>query len=315
MTAALVPVVSSAALDIATIRRPETPAEVAAAFLAGYSSRDTRTAYARDLGAWSAWLASAGVEPWEAERVHVDVFARSMEAAGASVATVARRLSALAGFYEYAASVGQVAVSPLAHVKRPRLSDESQTLGLDRAQLVQLLAVAKADGARTYALVCLLGLNGLRISEALGANTDDLAEIDGHRTLKLRRKGGREQYAALPPAVWAALSAWLPERDEIATRDDGARPLFVTRSGRRLDRQAAWKVVKRCARDAGLPDGISPHSLRHAFVTLALKAGAPLHLVQDAAGHADPRTTRRYDRQRHALDGHAAYQLATFMAA
>lgn len=175
--------------------------------------------------------------------------------------------------------------------------------------------MAKADGARTYALVCLLGLNGLRISEALGANADDLAEIDGHRTLKLRRKGGREQYAALPPVVWAALSAWLPERHELAAAHDDAHPLFVTRSGRRMDRQAAWKVVKRCARDAGLPDGISPHSLRHAFVTLALKAGAPLDLVQYAAGHADPRTTRRYDRQRHAFDGHAAYQLTTFMAA
>ena len=100
------------------IVKPTTPAEVAAAFLAGYSG-ETRKAYARDLRAWSAYLAVVGVDPFDAGRVHVDVFAREAEAAGASVATVARRLSALAGFYAYAVSEGCVAGSPVALVRRP----------------------------------------------------------------------------------------------------------------------------------------------------------------------------------------------------
>jgi len=72
--------------------------------------------------------------------------------------------------------------------------------------------------------------------------------------------------------------------------------------------------VRRLARAAGIDKRLSPHGLRHSFVTCSLEAGVPLHRVQDGAGHADPRTTRRYDRARHALDGHATYALAAFVA-
>jgi integrase/recombinase XerD len=90
----------------------------------------------------------------------------------------------------------------------------------------------------------------------------------------------------------------------------------VTAGGRRLDEPAAFRMVRRLARAAGLDcaDRLSPHSLRHAFVTLALDAGVSLRDVQDAAGHADPRTTRRYDRARHNLDRAATYAVAAHLA-
>jgi len=201
--------------------------------------------------------------------------------------------------------------------RRPRVGDDSQTLGLDRQQLAALLDVAEASSARDHALLCLLALNGLRISEALGADVGDLGEQRGHRTLELRRKGGKRQTAPLAPRTSAALDTWLRERDElaheIAARGRGS-PVFVTRNARRMDRQAAWEVVKRLAREAGV-DGASPHSCRHGFVTAALDSGAPLHVVQDAAGHADPRTTQRYNRARHSLDGHATYAVAQYVGA
>jgi site-specific recombinase XerD len=92
-------------------------------------------------------------------------------------------------------------------------------------------------------------------------------------------------------------------------------PLFVTTTGRRLDQPEAWRMIRRLARHAAL-DGageIRPHSLRVAFITGAREAGVPLEDVQDAAGHADPRTTRRYDRGRHSLDRHASYALTTWL--
>jgi integrase/recombinase XerD len=95
----------------------------------------------------------------------------------------------------------------------------------------------------------------------------------------------------------------------LSGRESG--PLFATSSGARMDRHAGAKVVRRLARDAGITKTISPHSLRHSFVTIALDAGASLRDVQDAAGHADPRTTRRYDRARHSLDRHPTYAVAT----
>jgi integrase len=114
----------------------------------------------------------------------------------------------------------------------------------------------------------------------------------------------------LPPATAAAVDAYL------ATRADETGPLLATASGGRLDQAALWKLVRRLARAAGIPswERLSPHSLRHTAITLALDAGAHLRDVQDFAGHRDPRTTRRYDRARDTLDRNAAYTLTAYLA-
>ena len=168
------------------------------------------------------------------------------------------------------------------------------------------MRAAEDDGPRSHALVCLLGLNGLRISEALAADVADLSHERGHRTLRVRRKGGKIATVPLAPRTAAAVAAL------VGGREDG--PIFATRSGRPVDRHAAWKIVRRLARAAEITAAISPHSFRHAFVGAALDAGVPLHIVQDGAGHADPRTTQRYNRRRHALDAHATYAVASYVS-
>jgi site-specific recombinase XerD len=91
-------------------------------------------------------------------------------------------------------------------------------------------------------------------------------------------------------------------------------PIFLAANGGRMDRYAADRTVKRLAQRAGITKQISPHSLRHSLITAALDAGVPLRDVQEAASHADPRTTMRYDRGRGSLDRHATYIVATFLA-
>ena len=91
-------------------------------------------------------------------------------------------------------------------------------------------------------------------------------------------------------------------------------PVLVDDVGQRLDRHAAGRIVRRIARRAGIPKRVGPHMLRHAFITAALDAGVPLRDVQEAASHADSRTTMRYDRGRQSLDRHATYIVATFIA-
>jgi integrase/recombinase XerD len=279
--------------------------ELATAFLAGYG-KATREAYSRDLRCWGRWLDGIGVDVLAAHRVHVDAFCREAEAASVAPATLARRLAALSGYYAYAVDEGMIGRSPVARVRRPKVADESPRLGLDRDQTRMLLDVAEADGPRSAALVALLGLNGLRISEALAADVCGLGYERGHRTLRIVRKGGKVAVAPLAPRTAAAVDALVGDRE--------AGPIFTTRTGRRLDRQAAWKLVRRLARVAKVAHAISPHSFRHGFVTNALDAGVSLRDVQDAAGHADPRTTRRYDRARHSLDRHATYAVAAYVA-
>ena len=100
----------------------------------------------------------------------------------------------------------------------------------------------------------------------------------------------------------------------LAPRERTSGPIFLNADGgRRLDRHAAARIVRRLAKAAGIDKRISPHSLHHSFITAALD-GVPLRDVQEAASHADPRTTMRYDRGRGSLDRHATYIVATFVA-
>lgn len=273
------------------------------AYLAGYSNEKTRKAYASDLRHWATWCDSIHVGVLDARRVHVDAYMRACEHHGTADATIARRLSAISGYYDYAVDEDLIGRNPVGRVKRPKVNDESPTLGLDREEVGRLLAVTEKP--RDLALVCLLLLNGLRVSEALAADVDDLATERGHRVLSVTRKGGKVALVPLAPRTAVAVA------DLLGDRRDG--PVFATRTGARLDRQGAWKIVRRLAKTAGIDKTISPHSLRHTMVTLSLDAGVPLHTVQDAAGHADPRTTQRYNRARHSLDGHATYALSSYL--
>jgi len=121
----------------------------------------------------------------------IECFGRDLEARGRARATIARRLCTIAGFYRYAEEEGLVAHSPAMHVRRPRLDYESHVTGLDRNELGALLVAAGLSSARDHALVSLLALNGLRVSEALGADIDALGLERGHRTLTVTRKGGK----------------------------------------------------------------------------------------------------------------------------
>ena len=98
----------------------------------------------------------------------------------------------------------------------------------------------------------------------------------------------------------------------IGERTDG--PVFLAADGRRLDRHGAGRIVRKLARRAGIGKPVTPHTLRHAFITAALDAGVPLRDVQEAASHADPPTTMRYDRARGSLDRHATYIVAAYVA-
>jgi integrase len=129
----------------------------------------------------------------------------------------------------------------------------------------------------------------------------------GHRTLTITRKGGRVVTIPLAPRTARAIDLCVGERDE--------GPILLNRDGdRRLDRHAATRIVRRSAKRAGIEKRISPHSLRHSFITAALDAGVALRDVQEAASHADSRTTMRYDRARGSLDRHATHIVATFVA-
>jgi len=124
--------------------------------------------------------------------------------------------------------------------------------------------------------------------------------------LTITRKGGKVVTIPLAPRTARAI--------ELATGERCDGPLFLCGEGRRLDRHGAGRIVRKVARRAGITKSVGPHTLRHAFITAALDAGVPLRDVQEAASHADPPTTIRYDRARGSLDRHATYIVAAYIA-
>ena len=266
----------------------------------------TREAYTLDLRQLTAWCRTRSLSLFAARRADIETFARELEAKGRARATVTRRLCTVAGFYKYAVEEELLEHSPAAHVRRPRLDYESHATALDSNELGAILVAAGLGPAAEHALISLLALNGLRVSEATGADIEQLGLERGHRTLVITRKGGKVVTVPLARRTDRAIDLAVGERTE--------GPIFLAGDGRRLDRHGAARIVGRVTRRAGIAKHISPHTLRHAFITAALDAGVPLRDVQEAASHADPRTTMRYDRARTSLDRHATYIVAAFIA-
>jgi integrase len=215
----------------------------------------------------------------------------------------------MAGFYRTRVIDGVLARSPAEHVRRPRAPTESPTLGLTHLQFEAMLTAARgSSNLNDFAPVAMLGLLGLRIFEATGADITELSHIHGHRVQHDQGKGDKIVDVPLPPAVGRAIDR------AVAGRTGG--PILRSITGNRMDRHCATRRLRALATTAGVAAlRMHPHMLHRTYVTTMLDAGVDLRDVQIAARHADPRTTMRYDRARNNLDRHANYILAAFTAA
>lgn len=276
---------------------------VAQGYLAAYGGHTLR-GYMTDLRLWFDWCEQFRVPIMEARRSHIETYARAMEEAGRQPATVYRRLVTIAGFYRYAEQEDFLARSPAAYVRRPRVSQESNSLWLDRHEAVRFLEHSSRVGGYDYALASLLLLNGLRVSEACGATIEALSFEDGHHTLAIMGKGRKPSKVPLAPRTLRAVLAGTGER--------AAGPLLFNRDGEPMSRHNAARTVRRLCRGADVKV-VGPHALRHSFITLSLDAGVSLRDVQNSARHANTATTVRYDRNRQNLDRHATHILSAFL--
>jgi integrase/recombinase XerD len=307
------------------------------AWLLSVQSANTRKAYANDLGlsltgkglepradgvGWLPWLELAGCHLLEARRRHVDAWSEHQRRGTEGIppsrpATIARRLAAISSLYAYLEAEEVAGHNPVKHATRPRVDpDFSPTVGLTKDQVQQVLYAATRMGSPLEAVLLSLMIHcGLRTFEAVGVNVEDVGASSGHRVVHIAAKGGETQEVALPPPTGAAIDRLLEARAAAGDVDLEALsgPLLTNPGGRPLNHRRAEMAVERVGKRAGLPVKLTPHMLRHAFVTLALDAGVSLRDVQDSARHKDPRTTRRYDRARGKLERAAGYKLADYL--
>lgn len=289
---------------------PTTQAHLyAAMFLARYSG-ETRGLYGTRMRIFFDWCHAMGLDPITGiTRSHLELFARHLEEERHNApSSVSGWLTTLRMFYRLLAVDQVIPASPGEYVRMPKVYvDETRIVGLTRLELGAFIVHARAMSPDHSALATLLGLLGLRVSEACAVQVDDFAGYDrGHRVLRLVGKGGKPATIPLPPPVFRELDRAADGRSGPLLRmTDGVTPLH---------RRAAARRVARIAKAAGIARPVHPHLLRHSFVTAALDAGVPLRDVQIAARHSDPRTTTRYDRARGNLDRHAVHTVSAFIA-
>ncbi len=213
---------------------------------------------------------------------------------GLAPTSLRRRAASIRGFYRFAFGEGLIGVDVAQHIdlpRQPRLLPE--TLTVDE---VERLLEAAPD-LRGRALLELLYAAGLRISEALGLDVEELS-LDGG-FVRVIGKGDHERLVPVGDIALDWLNRWLAEgRPTLVAighvSPDRGGPLFIGDRGRRLARQQAFEVVKAAAKVAGLNDRVSPHTLRHSFATHLLEGGADLRIVQELLGHASISTTQLY---------------------
>ncbi len=231
---------------------------------------------------------------------------------GLAPSSLRRRVASIRGFYRFAYGDGVIDVDIATHLdlpKQPRLLPETLTIEEVGHLLESAGGASGEDGGgagssaaaalavRNRAMLELLYAAGLRVSEALGLDQADLSL--GDAWVRVIGKGDRERvvpvgdvalewlarYLSWPRAAWLVASG---------VQDGSTTPLFLTPRGKRLGRQRAWSIVTTAARDAGLADRVSPHTLRHSFATHLLEGGADLRVVQELLGHASISTTQLY---------------------
>ena len=214
------------------------------AYLGRYRGQ-TRLHTESDLNVFLRWCIDQDLDPLAVGRVDIERYVRWLQDVRRyQPSTVSRRLSIVVGFYRVCVIDQILPHSPADYVRRPTVPAESPTLGLGHLQFEALITTARRSAnPNDYALVALLGLLGLRIFEACGANIDDLGEEHGHRVLRVRGKGGKVVLVPLPPAVARAIDRAADDRT------DG--PILRNTLGARMDRHAATRRLKHLARAPG----------------------------------------------------------------
>ena len=291
--------------DEAFKRLAEVPPEVE--WFADIQNPNTRDAYRRDVAHFMEFLGIKAPNQFrEVGRAHVIAWRKILEARKLSAASIRRKLSAVSSLFAYLCERNSVANNPAIGVARPKEgANEGKTPALSDDQARALLkapATRTWQGKRDRAMLAVLLYHGLRATELCLLRITDYAERRGVRTLCIRGKGGKLRYIPVHPKAVAAVSDYLEVSSHAANED---APLFIpcpersTRTKPML-RQRVRELVIRYARNGlELPRGTArPHALRATAATNALEHGADIAKVQDWLGHANPATTRLYDKRK-----------------
>lgn len=259
------------------------------------ASGNTVSSYMRDIRQFVEWLH----QKEEGDVLHVsdtDIsdYLLSMQSQGKSGATISRSLASLKNFFSYAVSSGFLEHSPISeeiHVERGKKKLPQVLTGKEVELLLAQPICSDAKGYRDKAMLEVMYATGMRVSELIALDVDDVNLEQG-----VVKCGGDKNSRVVPlyPAALRSLGDYIQEARQVLIVDPAETSLFVNISGTRMSRQGFWKILKFYQAKAGIEKEITPHTLRHSFAVHLLENGADLGSLQELMGHSDISSTQMY---------------------
>lgn len=260
-------------------------------------SENTLQSYNRDIKDYSKNIfETQQLETFDnIDRFHIMQYLQSLRNKGISARTVSRHISSIRSFHQFLLREKRCDHDPTVHIEMPKIEQKlPKVLSIEEIdRLIAAPNVAKPQGVRDRAMLELLYATGMRVSECIELNLDDI-----HLTMGFVRvfgKGGKERIIPLGNSAIEACTNYLNKaRFQLENVKLRTEALFINQRGKRLTRQGCWKLMKGYAEKAGIDKELTPHILRHSFATHLIENGADLRAVQEMLGHADISTTQIY---------------------
>ncbi|MGM9943978.1 MAG: site-specific tyrosine recombinase XerD [Lysinibacillus sp.] len=260
-------------------------------------SANTLASYRRDLESYAQHLQDVQQlkDYNEVRREHILLHLENLRTEGKTARTVARHISSIRSFHQFLLREKVTTTDPTVHLEMPQVEQKLPRV-LSIEEIDALIAApdrSKPQGVRDIAMLELLYASGMRISELIELNIEDI-----HLTMGFVRvfgKGRKERIIPLGRGALNAMSKYLERaRYELQGKYPKTDALFISHRGKRLTRQGCWKIIKTHAEKARINKELTPHVLRHSFATHLIENGADLRAVQEMLGHADIATTQIY---------------------
>lgn len=259
-------------------------------------AENTLTSYKRDLRDYVQYIKKVYPQAtWDdVKRKDVIAFLQREKDAGKASATISRSISSIRAFHQFLMREHITQHDPSEHIETPKKERKLPDIwSPEEIEMLLNIPGSSALKIRNRAMLELLYATGLRVSETITLNMDDL-----HLTMGFIRcygKGAKERIVPLGNIARKALEHYLEHaRPHLTQKQKNQYTLFVNHHGRPLTRQGVWKILHKACNDAGIQKPITPHTLRHSFATHLLENGADLRSVQEMLGHSDISTTQIY---------------------
>ncbi len=257
-------------------------------------SANTLESYNRDIRQYTQYLVENQIDLFSnSNKTTIITYMIYLQKLGKATSTISRNLASIRSFYQYLLLNKKVEADPTANMESPKTEKKLPSI-LSLKEIDTLLNQPQEDspkGIRDKAMLELLYATGIRVSELISLNVDDINISMGYIRCY---NNSKERIIPIGSVALKALKEYMEAHKEQLNGGTEDSPLFMNVQGKRLTRQGFWKIIKSYTKKANIQKKITPHTLRHSFATHLIQNGADLKSVQEMLGHSDISTTQVY---------------------